>query len=328
MSDQSGNLLYFLEDRIPEPLRQLVRSYLDRGGFEYRQCFYSESQDAIAEHLRWANAVLFAPGRYLSDELMESAAHVRLMQLWSSGYDKFNVVGAHKYRIPVANNGGANAVSVAEHTMLLLLAVARRLPEAHARATTGRWVGNSHGMDMVMLYGKTLSIIGMGNIGRQVARRARAFDVTVLYYDVKRLDTAEETALGVTFCEVDDLLRQADFLTLHLHLNTSTAGLIGERELGLLKPGCVIVNVSRSQLIDLDALAPRLEQGHVLGAGFDVFDAEPTTGLEPYLRLTNVVATPHTAGSTIDTYHMAMRNCMENITRALTGQPPRWVVNP
>lgn len=328
MPDQSGNLLYFLEDRIPEPLRQLVRSYLDRSGFAYRHCFYSESQPAIIEHLRWADAVLFAPGRFLSDELMESAANVRLMQLWSSGYDKFNVAGARKYRIPVANNGGANAISVAEHTILLLLAVARRIPEAHARTTTGKWAGNSHGMDMVMLYGKTLSIVGMGNIGRQVARRAKSFGMTVLYYDVRRLDEADEMAIGATFCELDDLLRRADFLTLHLHLNASTAGLIGERELGMLKPQCVIVNVSRSQLIDLKALTHRLEHGHLLGAGFDVFDVEPTTGCEPYLQLPSVVATPHTAGSTIDTYHMAMRNCMENIERVLAGEPPQWVVNP
>ena len=327
MADQTGNLLYFLEERIPESLRQLVRGYLDRSRFPYRECFYSEPQSAIMGHLRWADAVLFAPGRYLSDEVMESAAHLRLMQLWSSGYDKFNVAGARKYRIPVANNGGANAISVAEHTMLLLLAVARRIPEAHARATTGRWAGNSHGMDMVMLFDKTLSIIGMGNIGRQVARRARAFGMTVLYYDVRRLDQADEASLGATFCELDDLLRKADFLTLHLHLNASTAGLIGERELAMLKPQCVIVNVSRSQLIDLNALSKRLEQGHLLGAGFDVFDVEPTSGSEPYLQLPGVVATPHTAGSTIDTYHMAMRNCMENIERALTGEPPRWVVN-
>lgn len=259
---------------------------------------------------------------------MACAAHVRLMQLWSSGYDKFNVAGARKYGIPVANNGGANAISVAEHTMLLLLAVARRLPEAHARATTGRWAGNSHGMDMVMLHGKTLSIIGMGNIGRQVARRAQAFGMKVTYYDVARLDPAEEAAFGATYRPVDDLLREADFLTLHLHLNASTAGMIGEREVALLKPGCVIVNVSRSQLIDLKALAPKLQQGHLLGAGFDVFETEPTTGAEPYLKLANVVATPHTAGSTVDTYHMAMRNCMENISRVLAGQTPQWVVNP
>ena len=327
MADTSGHLLYFLEERIPESLRRLVRDYLDRGGFAYRECFYSEPQSAISAHLQWANAVLFAPGRYLPDELMASAAHVRLMQLWSSGYDKFNVAGARKYGIPVANNGGANAISVAEHTMLLLLAVARRLPEAHARATTGRWAGNSHGMDMVMLFGKHLSIIGMGNIGRQVARRAQAFGMKVLYYDVRRLDPAEEAVLGATYRPLDDLLREADFLTLHLHLNSSTAGMIGEREIALLRPGCVIVNVSRSQLIDLTALAPALEHGHILGGGFDVFDTEPTTGTEPYLKLPNVVATPHTAGSTIDTYHMAMRNCMENLTKALAGQPPQWVVN-
>jgi phosphoglycerate dehydrogenase-like enzyme len=322
-----NNVLYFLEERIPAPLRELVIDFLERARFDYRTCFYSQAHDDIAEALAWSNAVLFAPGRYLADEILSSASHVKLMQLWSSGYDKFNTAGARKYGIPVANNGGANAISVAEHALLLMLAAARRLPESHTRATTGRWAGNSHGMDMVMLYGKTLGIIGMGNIGREVARRAHGFGMRVVYHDVRRLDPAEESRFGATYAELDELLGEADFLTLHLHLNSSTAGMIGERELELLKPDCVIVNVSRSQLIDLKSLAPRLESGRIRGAAFDVFEVEPTTGREAYLSLPNVVATPHTAGSTIDTYRMAMTNCVDNIKRALAGQRPLWVVN-
>jgi phosphoglycerate dehydrogenase-like enzyme len=209
----------------------------------------------------------------------------------------------------------------------LLLAAARRLPDGHTRVTRGMWAGNSHGMDMVMLYDKTLAIIGMGNIGRQVARRAAAFGMRILYNDPRRLDEATERELGARHGSVDELLAAADFLTLHMHLNATTTGLIGERQLALLKPQCVIVNVSRSQLIDLDALLPRLCDGRVLAAGFDVYEKEPTTGYESYLSLPNVVATPHTAGSTLDTYHMAMKNCMNNLARALSGEPPLWVVN-
>lgn len=319
-------VLYFLEDRIPEPLRALVVGYLKASAFDYRLCFYSQPASEIAGNLQWADAVLFAPGRFLSDDLMAQGAGAKLMQLWSSGYDKFNVPAARRYNIPVANNGGANAVSVAEHTMLLLLAAARRLPEAHARATRGLWAGNSHGMDMVMLYKKTLSIIGMGKIGREVARRAAAFGMRVVYYDTQRLDPAEEARVGAEFAPMDRALAAADFLTLHLHLTEKTAGLIGERELALLKPQCLIVNVSRAQLIDLKALFPRLASGDVRGAGFDVFEVEPTSGREDYLSLPNVVATPHTAGSTLDTYHMAVQNCVSNIERVFKGEPPLWVI--
>jgi phosphoglycerate dehydrogenase-like enzyme len=322
-----SKVLYFLEDRIPQPLRELVIHYLTARKYEYRLCFYSQPAEAIAESLQWSEAVLFAPGRFLSDELLAKGSRNKLMQLWSSGYDKFNLAGARKNQIPVANNGGANAISVAEHTMLLLLAAARRLPESHVRATKGFWAGNSHGMDMVMLYRKTLSVIGMGNIGKQVAKRANGFGMRVLYFDTKRLSPQDERELGVTFCDMNELLEEADFLTLHLHLNATTRGLIGERQMALLRPHCVIVNVSRAQLVDLQALAPRLRDGRVLGAGFDVFETEPTTGREEYLLLPNVVATPHTAGSTIDTYHMALQNCVDNIDRALYGQPPLWVVN-
>jgi phosphoglycerate dehydrogenase-like enzyme len=320
-------ILYFLEDRIPQPLRQLVTSYLELAGYNFEQCFYSESPEIIRKRLKWCEAVLFAPGRYLSMEMMEDAAHVCLMQLWSSGYDKFNLVGARTVGIPVANNGGANAISVAEHTILLMLAAARRLPECHIRATRGMWAGNSHGMDMVMLYGKTLSIIGLGNIGKEVARRARAFGMRVLYNDIKRMNATDEFELGVEFGTLDELLMQSDFLTLHLHLNTTTLGLIDERALSLLKHGCIIVNVSRSQLVNLPALMPMLRDGRVLAAGFDVFETEPTSGYEAYLSLPNVVATPHTAGSTLDTYHMAMRNCIKNLDRALSGEKPLWIVN-
>jgi len=322
-----NRVLYMLENRVPEPLRRLVVRYLETSGLDYTQCFYSDDSKLIRERLSWAEAVLFAPGRYLQPDLMEAANHVRLMQLWSSGYDKFNLADARKHGIPVANNGGANAISVAEHTILLMLAAARRLPEFHTRATRGMWSGNSHGMDMVQLHRKTLAIVGLGNIGKQVALRARAFGMCVLYNDIKRLDPAEESQLGVEYRTLEELLTRADFLTLHLHLNATTSGLIGADKLQTLKDQCVIINVSRSQLIDVKALTPLLRSGKVLAAGFDVFETEPTSGYEEYLSFPNVVATPHTAGSTLDTYHMAMSNCMSNIARVFAGEAPLWIVN-
>lgn len=322
-----SRVLYMLENRVPETLRRLVIGYLEKSGLDYIECFYSDDSRVIRERLSWAEAVLFAPGRYLPPELMEAAKHVRLMQLWSSGYDKFNLADARKHGIPVANNGGANAISVAEHTILLMLAAARRLPEFHTRATRGMWSGNSHGMDMVQLYRKTLAIVGLGNIGKQVALRARAFGMHVLYHDVKPLDPVEERKLDVEYCTLDELLARADFLTLHLHLNATTSGLIGPDKLETIKDQCIIINVSRSQLIDIKALTPLLRSGKVLAAGFDVFEAEPTSGYEEYLSFPNVVATPHTAGSTLDTYHMAMNNCMRNITRVFAGEAPLWTVN-
>ena len=320
-------LLYFLEERVPQNLRKLVIKYIEAEKLEYRICFYSEPSEDIAAKLRWCDAVLFAPGRYLSTNLMENAKHVRLMQLWSSGYDKFNLDDARRLSIPVANNGGANAISVAEHTIMLMLAAARRLPEGHVRTTRGIWAGNSHGMDMVMLYGKKLGLIGMGNIGQQVARRAAAFGMEILYNDPRRLNPDIERELNSTYCSMENLLPNADFLSLHLHLNRSTDRIIGIRELDLLKKNCVLINVSRSQLVDLEALVPRLRDGSVLAAGFDVYEEEPTTGYESYLSLPNVVATPHTAGSTFDTYHMSLSNCMRNIACALRGEAPSWILN-
>lgn len=322
-----GKLLYFLEERVPQQLRELVIQYIEADNHEYRMCFYSDTPAEIAIKLNWCDAVLFAPGRYLSTELMEAAKHVKLMQLWSSGYDKFNLHDARRLAIPVANNGGANAISVAEHTIMLMLAAARRLPESHTRATRGMWAGNSHGMDMVMLHGKKLGLIGMGNIGRQVARRVAAFEMQTFYSDPCRLSADIERELNSTWSSMHELLPKVDFLSLHLHLNASTKGIIGEKELDLLKKNCVLVNVSRSQLVDLKSLEVRLLDGSVLAAGFDVYEKEPTTGYESYLSLPNVVATPHTAGSTRDTYRASLSNCMSNIARVLRGEPPKWIVS-
>ena len=144
----------------------------------------------------WADFVLFAPGRALSSEVMKSAKNVKLMQLWSSGYDKFNIKDSIHYKIPVANNGGGNAISVAEHTILLMLSVCKWLPDSHSRTVEGRWEGNSHGIDMLLLNKKTLGLIGFGNIGKEVAIRAKGFGMDIIYYDINRASKSEEEEYG------------------------------------------------------------------------------------------------------------------------------------
>jgi phosphoglycerate dehydrogenase-like enzyme len=320
-------LLYVYEERIPKNLQDLVLNSIPDDEFEIDRLTYTPKDEEKTAKFQWAEVVLFAPGRYLPETIFRKSSHIKLMQLWSSGYDKFNTADARKYEIPVANNGGANAVSVAEHTILMMLAVNKRLPDSHRRTIEGKWSGNSHGMDMFLLHGKTLGIIGFGNIGRKVSQRARGFEMQTVYYDPIRASKDVEAALGARFGKFDEVLAEADVLSLHLHLNESTARMIGRRELAMMKPSAIIINVSRAQLIDPTALFEALQGRAIRGVGLDVYEREPTEPNDPLLTHPSVVATPHMAGSTYDAYLSAMANCIKNFRLVRLGEKPLWIVN-
>lgn len=327
MNSNPFKLLYVYKERIPMNLRQLVLDSIPANEFVVSRMTYTVSDEEKCEKMRWADGVLFAPGRYLPEAVFRCAIQVKLMQLWSSGYDKFNIRDARKYGIPVANNGGANAISVAEHTILLMLAVYKWLPDSHQRTVEGRWAGNSHGMDMFLLHKKTLGLIGFGNIGREVAKRASGFGMRVLYYDPVRATPETEQTVGAEYCDFTILLATADIVSLHLHFNESTSGMIGKRELDLMKESAVLINVSRAQLVDNRELLHAIVEGRLWAAGLDVYEEEPTKPNDPLLTHPHVVATPHMAGSTYDAYVMALKNCMDNFRRVKCGKKPLWVVN-
>ena len=321
-------LLYWHEERIPEPLRKMVLASIPNDVFLVEKTTYKEDRKIQLEKIKNAEVILFAPGRWLDDEQMDAARHVKLMQLWSSGYDKFNIRGATQRGIPVANNGGANASCVAEHAILLMLAVYKWLPDSHQRTITGNWTGNSHGLDMFMLEGKRVGIVGFGNIGRQVAKKLKGFDADICYFDLQRAPESVERELGATFMSFDELLGSSDIVTLHLHSTIETRNIIGREQIDRMKNGCVLINVSRAELVDQVALKDALESGKMHGAGVDVYINEPTTGQEPILKLKNIVATPHMAGSTHDVYAKALKNCVQNCVNAVKGESLKWLVNP
>jgi len=179
---------------------------------------------------------------------------------------------------------------------------------------------------MYEMYDKTLGIVGLGNIGRKVARRAQAFGMKVEYYDIKRLTEDEEDALGVKFRLLTELLKRSDFVSLHVPLNASTKHMIGARELALLKPSAILVNTSRGPVIDEVAMTKALAAHKFFGAGLDVFDEEPTSPDNPLLKLENVVLTAHFAGPTSDNHVARFRNAFDNVQRMMRGDKPFWVV--
>ena len=261
----------------------------------------------------------------VEEGLYRAAPKLKLIQLLSAGYDRADVPAARRAGVPLANNGGANAVAVAEHAVLLMLAVCRRLPLQHANVGSGRWRGNEPPR-VHELKGRTLGIVGLGTIGKKTARLAGAFGMTVHYYDIARLTEDAEDALGVQFRLLGELLRTSDIVSLHIPLNPTTRHLVGAREIALLKPTAVLVNTSRGPVVDEVALTEALAAGKIAGAGLDVFDQEPPDANNPLFSLDNVVLTAHLAGPTVESSTARLRNAFDNVERVQRGEPALWVI--
>src|SRR5262245_22639825 len=241
----------------------------------------------------------------LDDAILARARRLKLVQLLSVGYDRFNLAGARAARIPVAVNGGANAIAVAEHTIMLMMATLRHLTELDAGVRAGRW---SAGVKRLYeLWSSTIGIVGMGRIGQEVAQRLAGWGATLVYYDPVRLSPEREQQLGVRYLELDQLLRTSDAVTIHVPLNARTRHLIDGESLSVMKPTAVLVNTARGGIVDEAALGDALRDGRILGAGLDVLSQEPPPADHPLLDLSNVVLTPHTAGPTWQSYPRRFR---------------------
>ncbi len=258
-------------------------------------------------------------------ELYGAAKQLKLIQLLSAGYDSADIHAAREAGIAVANNGGANAVAVSEHALLLMLAVSRQLVRQHRLVRNGQWRGDQTPR-LFELRGKTLGIIGLGSIGKKVAHLGNAFGMQITYFDIARLDEAQEDALNVRFRLLNELLAQSDYVSLHVPLNPSTHHLIDAQALALMKPGAFLINTARGPVIDEQALIHALKEEQIAGAGLDVFDDEPPPAGNELFDLDNVVLTAHMAGPTFESHTARLRNAFDNVQRVQRGEAPLWVI--
>ena len=278
-------------------------------------------------------AAALEPAEYLvgfvdmlvKEPLYRAAPRLKLIQLLSAGYDRADIAAARRAGVPISNNGGANAVAVSEHALLLMLAVSRSLVWQHASVSAGRWRGNNTPR-IHELRGKTLGIIGLGTIGKKTARLAQAFGLRVQYYDIARLSEDAEDALGVRFRLFSEILRTSDIVSLHVPLNDTTHHMLGAAELALMKPTAILVNTARGPVVDEVALHAALSSGRLAGAGLDVFAEEPPPANNPLFTLDNVVLTAHLAGPTWESNTSRLRNAFDNVQRVARGEPPLWVI--
>jgi D-3-phosphoglycerate dehydrogenase len=243
------------------------------------------------------------------------------------GLDNINLEAASKLGIVVVAPLNANAVSVAELALGLMLALARKIPAADQSTKAGGW--DRQGCTGIELEGKTLGICGFGRIGRLVADRARAFGMRLMAFDpLLKADSAALSAAGVTFCErLEDLLAEADFITLHLPLSSTTRHLFDARMFAAMKPGGYFINTSRGGVADESALLASLQRGGLAGAGLDVREVEPPAARSAFETLPNVILTPHVGAFTVEAQNRTFEAVADDLERLLSGHPAVNFVN-
>jgi D-3-phosphoglycerate dehydrogenase / 2-oxoglutarate reductase len=299
-----------VKEKIAETGVDLLRQNFDVDlGLEMSD---EELRDAIGGY----DAILIRSATKMTPELIERAERLKVIGRAGTGVDNVDIPAATRRGIVVANAPESNSVAAAEHTLALMLALCRNIPQAQATLVAGRWERSR--FKGAELYGKTLGVIGFGRIGQLVAKRAQAFDMTVVAFD-KFVSAERFRELGVEgVAGLEQLLGQSDIVTLHVPKTPDTVNLIDAESIAAMKDGARVVNCARGELVDLDALQAALEEGKLSGAALDVFPSEPFTE-HPLFEREDVVATPHLGASTAEAQDRAGVVTAEQVTAALTG---------
>ena len=264
-----------------------------------------------------------------SVNLIRNCPKLKLIQTLSAGYDRLDVGAIGEMGIPIANNGGANAIAVAEQTIALMIAVSKKLmAQWHSAVNERLWRGDMTGMNMMEVTGKTVGIVGLGRIGKQVARRLKGFDTETIYYDIVEIPQDVQQDLNAHPVAFGELLGRSDIVSLHVPLTPRTRGMIGEGELEMMKSTAYLVSTCRGPVVDEAALYQALKNQRIAGAGLDVLEEEPTPVDNPLFELDNVVITPHLAGLTYETFVRSAEFAYANIRRVMAGQTPESLITP
>jgi glyoxylate reductase len=315
----------YVTRRIPEPAIELLRQHCE---VEINPDDRVLGKSELVEKVRGRDAVLCLLTDTIDDEVFEAAgSQCKLFANYAVGFNNVDVQAATRRGIIVTNTPGVLDNATADLAWTLLFSVARRIVEADGYLRSGKFKGWGPmlllGRDIT---GKTLGIIGTGRIGTNFAKKASGFDMKILYNDVKRNINFEEETGGV-LVDKETLLREADFISLHVPLLPSTTHLIGEKEFKLMKKTAILINTSRGPVVDEKALVKALIEGEIWGAGLDVFENEPE--LEPGLEeLDNVVIVPHIASATIEARTNMGMIAVRNVINVLAGKEPETCVNP
>jgi len=297
-------LKIYIPDDAPPVLRSSgVWPELEaRAALEYHDTLPG-SEDGLIARIEDAELVLnIRSSSKFTARVFEACPRLRLLSLWGTGTDHIDLPAAARHGVKVANTPGVSAVSIAEHTLALLLAVARRIPQVDRATRAGEWARGQS----VELRGKTCGIIGLGAIGREFARLAAGIGMRVAAWTM-------HPRPGDAIVPIEEIYRTADAISLHLRLSPETAGFVGRAQFALMKPGAILINTARGGIVDEAALIEALSTGRIGGAGLDVFATEPLPAGHALTKLDNVVLTPHCAGITPEAMEAGLRMAVENI---------------
>jgi len=314
----------FITRVIPEKALQMVREH---GAATVWEGELPPSRDDLLRAVAGADGLLCLLTDPVDADVIDAAPRLRVISQMAVGYDNIDLPAATRRRIPVGHTPGVLTDTTADFAFALLMAAARRISEAERFARAGRW--KTWGPTLLMgqdVYGATLGIVGMGRIGQAVARRARGFEMRVLYADPSEPEATRE--LGAVRVDLDDLLAQADFVSLHVPLTAATERLIDARALARMKPTAILVNTARGPVVDRAALYDALVSGQIAYAALDVTDPEPIAPDDPLLSLDNCLIVPHVASSSVATRTRMAVMAAENLIAGLKGDRLPHCANP
>ncbi|PYN96481.1 MAG: hypothetical protein DMD91_21435 [Candidatus Rokuibacteriota bacterium] len=260
---------------------------------------------------------------HFTEGVFAACRHLKMVSIWGTGTDNIDLAAAGRHGVTVCNTPGVNARAVAEHALALMLATSRKIPHIDREMREGKWPREM----LTQLLGKTLGVFGIGGIGARVAELGRAVGMSVVAWSLQN-DTKRIEAMGARAASKDEILREADVVSLNLRLIPETRGFLGRKEFSLMKKTAILINTARGALVDREALVDALRKGQIAGAGLDVFHDEPLKAGDPLLALDNVVLSPHHAGQTPEVIRDGLLRAVENIENYLGGKPTDVVVAP
>ncbi len=319
----------FVTREIPSAGIERIKEYYD---VEVWTEYTPPPRDVLVEKVKNVDALVSLLTDKIDKELLDSASRLRIISQYAVGYDNIDVDYATEKGVYVTNTPGVLTESTADLTIALLLAITRRIVEADKFVRTGEWEKKKTGWHPLMLLGmelkgKTLGIIGMGRIGRAVAKRALGFGMKIIYYDVARLPEDVEKELGARKADLETLLRESDVVSIHAPLTKETYHLIGEEELKMMKRQAYIINTARGAIIDTKALVKALKERWIAGAGLDVFEKEPLPVENELTKLDNVVLAPHIGSATVEARTGMAMKVANNLIAFYKGEVPPDLVN-
>jgi len=286
----------------------------------------------ICEIVSNADIILQVPGTYITREMLEAANKVKLVQFISVGYDAIDLKAATDLGITVANNPGFPSIPVAEHTVMSILVLLKQAVYTHSELFKGNWNVQKEvtGSKIGELTRKTVGILGLGNIGTEVAKRLKPFGSKLIYNKRNRLSREAEEALGVEYVDFNELIARSDILTIHTPLTPETNNLISRDQIAKMKLGSYIINTARGPIVDETAVADALREGRLAGAAFDVpryEEGDVSKLLSTFAGVKNVLVTPHTSASSPESEERWVQGFTSNVAKVLKGEKPEFIVN-